>query len=152
MSSSSEDQTIREAIGGIIAAAQSDAVVYPWNALSHDLKQWPGLFGTDRYGWIIRRRSQPADRKNAQRDKRKPVYEILGFDKFRVGKRSNNSADDFAQKWQSVYDAIKAEPHLGLEGTVEWHELLQLELDTTIKCGEETLHFSQNRLTVHLCC
>jgi hypothetical protein len=150
--SSSEDQTIREAIAGLISAAEPAAIVYSWNALSHNLTEWPGLFGEARHGYIVRRISQPADRKNAQRDKRHPVYELLQFDKFRVGKKSDNSTDDSAEKWQTVYNAIKAEPHLGLEGTVEYHELLQLELDTTIKCGEETLQFKRGRLPVHLCC
>lgn len=40
------DQQIREAIAAIIDGATTDAVVYRWNALSHNLSEYPGLFRT----------------------------------------------------------------------------------------------------------
>jgi hypothetical protein len=150
--SSSEDQTIRVAIGGLIAAAQSSAVVYAWNVLSHNLSDWPGLFGANRFGAVIKRVTQLADRKNASRDKRHETYDIWAFYKFRPGKTGDNSDDEFAQICQSIYDAIKASPHLGLDTLVEYHELVQWIQVTTIRCGEETLHYAAGRLKVNLCC
>lgn len=147
----SDDQTTREAIGGLIAAVQPDAQVYPWNVLCHDLNDWPGLFGPGRIGYVIKRAAQSAERKNATRDRRHADYSVLCFLKFTPGKLGVNSDENFAERLSRVYDAIKAQPKLGL-GIVEYHELLQYKMITTIKCGEETLHFADGSLRVTYCC
>lgn len=147
-----DDKNIRTAIGELIATAQPAAKVYPWNALSHKITEWPGLFPKEtRHGWVIKRSAESADRKNATRDKKHETYDVLGFYKFVTGKLGDNSDDEFSEICSSVYDAIKAEPRLDLD-LVEYHELLQFVLITTIKCGEETLHFAQGKLEVTLCC
>lgn len=148
------DKNIRAAIADLITSATTDAKVYPWNVLTHDLSEWPGLFrGTERvHGWVVKRSSMPSERKNASRDRRTFVYDIWGYYGFRSGKTGDNSDDEFAEICDDVYDAVKAEPRLGFESDVEYHELLQVVNLTTIDCGEETLHFCQARLTVHLCC
>lgn len=151
------DKQIRIKIGGVITAAYATAIVYPWNVLSHRLDEWPGLFrmsagGT--HGWIIKRSAAGNEWKQLSglRDRRKWTYDVWGFYGFRSGKTSDNSDNEFGEIWDTVYEAIKAKPTLDFEGTVEWHELLQLVNMTTIRTGEETLHFAQGRLAVHLCC
>lgn len=149
------DIQIRAKAGLIISAAYPTARVYSWNALSHDLADWPGLFRTTdskTHGWIIRRVAQPSEWKNPQRDRQKPEYDIYGFYKFRSGKLGDNSDDEFALIWDTVYEAFKAAPRLNFDTVVERHDLLQLVRLTTINTGEETLHFAQGRLKVHLCC
>lgn len=128
--------------------------VYPWNALSHNLSEWPGLFRSSgvTHGWIIKRVNSPSERKTAQIDRRSFTYDIWGFYGFRSGSRSDNSDNEFANIIDGVYDEIKARPRLNFESDVERHDLLQVLNLTTIDCGEETLHFCQARLTVHLCC
>jgi hypothetical protein len=154
------DKLIRDAIGTLIttAFAAADppivAKVYPWNVLSHQLNDWPGLFTTGSviHGWVIKGTPLEAERKNAQRDRVTLEYDIWGFYEFRSGKSGDNSDDEFAVIRAKVYNAIKAEPRLDLENEVEYHELLQFARATTIDCGETTLHFAQGKLTVHLCC
>ncbi len=146
------DQQIRAAIAELFTAALPDSKVYPWNALSHELADWPGLFGSPREGWIIKQAAQPAERKNASRDRLELIYDIWGFYEFRSGKAGDNSDDEFAVIRAKAYNAIKAEPRLGFDNDVERHDLLQYQRITTLDCGEETLHFAQGRLKVHLCC
>lgn len=148
------DKQIRDKIAGLIAAEYEDAKVYGWNALSHQLGDWPGLFRTDdgTHGWIIKRAQTATEWKSIGRDRRKWTYDIWGFYGFESGQASDNSDNEFAEICDTVYEAIKAEPRLDFEGTVEMHELLQFAAITTINTGEETLHFVRGRLTVHLCC
>lgn len=155
------DEQIRGAIGTILTGAfgaASPAItaqVYPWNVLSHELTEWPALFelaAGGRHGWVIKRVGQRAERKNAQRDKQTNIYDLWGFYSFRSGKKNDNSDDEFARICGVVYDAIKAQPRLGFDNLVEWHELLQFDRITWVDCGEETLHFAPGRLVVHLCC
>lgn len=150
------DKQIREKIGEIIKTAYPDAVVYAWNALSHKLGDWPGLFQTDDgiHGWIIKRSSHGSDWKqlNGHRDRRRPVYDIWGFYEFRTGKQSDNSDNEFGEICDTVYDELRKLPRLNFDGTVEMHELLQFVNITTMNVGEKTLHFAQGRLTVLLCC
>jgi hypothetical protein len=148
------DKQIRLAIKQIIKTLYPEAQVYAWNALSHDLGEWPGLFRTASgatHGWIIKRAAVNAEWKNPQRDRRSAGYDVWGFYGFAAGNENENSDNDFAVILDAVYEAIKAEPGLGLEG-VERHGLLQVAANTTIETGEETLHFAQCRLEVQLCC
>lgn len=148
-----DDKTIRTAIGSLISDVQPDAKVYPFNVLSHSLNEWPGLFTAEtRHGWVIKRVAQAAERKNAQRDRKRLDYDIWGFYKFRSGKIGDNSDDTFAEICSTVYEQIKDEPRLDIESVVERHDLVQFVRITTIDCGEETLHFAQGRLNVYLCC
>lgn len=152
------DAQIRAAIKAIIKGAQPDAIVYPWNALSHDLTEWAGLFRTPTgvHGWIIKRAALKGDwAKNGGRDKKTVPYDVWGFYKFRSGEGVTelvNSDNEFADVCDSVYEAFKQAPRLNFDRTIERHDLLQFAAITTIDCGEETLHFAQGRLTVHLCC
>lgn len=146
------DKQIRNAIADLIKAEHADAQVYGWNALTHDLGEWPGLFGSPRHGWIIKRASQEAERKNASRDRVTLVYDIWGFYEYQTGTTAANSDDEFAVILAKTYNALKAEPRLGFENDIERHLLLQYQRITTLNCGEETLHFAQGRLRVELCC
>jgi hypothetical protein len=156
MSSESEDKTIRDAIKTVIAAAADGARIYAWNVLSHDLADWPGLFETEeggRHGWVIKRAAGDAKWKgNYQRARLWHDYDLLGFYGFRSGKEGDNSDDEFGEICDDVFAALKAAPRLGLDATIEEHELLQWQRITTINCGEETLHYAEGRLRVLLCC
>jgi len=151
------DQAIREKIAELLAAVHTDAHVYGWNVLNHQLAEWPGLFRSPTvanrtHGWVVRRVLQTADRKTYHRDRIELEYEVLGFYGFRSGKAGDNSDEEFAVITAKTYNAINAEPRLTFENDVEKHDLLQYRQLTTIKCGEETLHLAQGRLKVHLCC
>lgn len=152
------DKEIRAAIKAVIKSEQPEAVVYPWNALSHDLKEWAGLFRTasgGTHGWIIKRAALNGAWKNGRRDKKAVPYDVWGFYLFRSGEgvtEADNSDNEFAAICDSIYEAFKENPRLGFDNTVEGHDLLQYAALTTINCGEETLHFAQGRLVVHLCC
>lgn len=150
------EKQIRVAIGSLITGVlTTTAKVWTWNVLNHRLDEWPGLFrvnATATHGWVIRNITQPAERKNAQRDRITLDYDVLGFYAFRSGKTGDNSDDEFSVIRAKVYNAIKASPRLNFDNEVEYHELLQWNVITTIKCGEETLHYAQGRLRVHLCC
>jgi hypothetical protein len=145
------DQEVRHAIKGIISAAATGAAVYEWNVLSHDLAEWPGLFGIPRHGWIIKRAAVESTWKNATKERPIWTYDIWGFYAFRSGKEGDNSDDEFAVILDAVSGGFKAKPTLEL-AEVEKHELLQVISNTTIDCGEETLHLAQCRLKVHICC
>ncbi|MEZ5421851.1 MAG: hypothetical protein R2682_01995 [Pyrinomonadaceae bacterium] len=147
------DQSVRHAIKNLIATAQPAATVYEWNALSHDLATWPGLFrtATGTHGWLIKRTSMESEWKHGGRQRPRWIYDIWGFYGFRSGKEGDNSDDEFSAVVASIAEALRATPTLELD-EVERHELLQADRLTTIDCGEETLHFAQCRLTVHICC
>jgi hypothetical protein len=150
------DKQIRLASKPVITSSYPTAVVFPWNALSHNLLEWPGMFRTTdgkTHGWIIKRSDTNADWKSfLQRDRRKYEYDWLGFYGFRPGKEGDNSDDEWGEICDTIYENLKPLYNLGLDGIVERHDLLQYRTITTINCGEETLHFAQGRLTVHLCC
>ncbi len=148
------DQAIRTAIKSIIKAIYSTAQIYSFNALSHELTEWPGLFRTTddkTHGWIIKRAAKSSTWKNPQRDRQQLDFDVWAFYKFTAGKDDDNSDSEFGIICDSVYAALKAKPTLDVAG-VERHDLLQFLRFTTVQCGEETLHFAQGRLTVHLCC
>ena len=152
------DKRIRLAVKPTIATPYPTAKIFVWNALSHDLGEWPGLLrATDfaaskrTHGWIIKRVENAATRQNAQRDRRVWTYDVWGFYGFRSGRESDNSDLEWSEITDTVYDSVKAAYNFGLDGEVENHDLLQFVKHTTIDCGEETLHFSHGRLTVHLC-
>lgn len=148
------DLDVRHAIKIMIAGAQPDARIYEWNALSHDLAAWPGLFRTvtgKTHGWLIKRASIATVWKHAGRERPQWIYDIWGFYKFRSGKEGDNSDDEFSAIVASIAEALKLKPTLEL-AEVERHDLLQADQLTTIDCGEETLHFARCRLTVHICC
>ena len=63
-----------------------------------------------------------------------------------------NSDNEFGEILDSVYEAFNLSPRLGFNQTVEYHDLLQFPRITTLESGEETLHFAQGRLVIHLCC
>ncbi len=146
------DKQVREAISAIIETDQPTAKIYNWNALSHNLAEWPGLFrvagGT--HGWVIKRIGGRSEWKNAVRDRKKWIYDIWGFYGFRAGKTADNSDEEFAEIVDSVYKALKLKPTLDLPEAQ--HELMQIAALTTIYCGEEVLHFCQGRLEVDVCC
>ena len=148
------DAEIRQKLKDLILAAQPTAVVYGWNALSHQLSEWPGMFRTDdggTHGWIVKRTGYPSEWKNPRRIRRFFVYDVWGFYGFRSGKEGDNSDEEFSLICQGVHDAIAAEPKLGFD-CVDEHELLQFDLITTMDCGEETLHWAKGQLKVRLCC
>jgi hypothetical protein len=149
------DSQVRAAIKGIIAATQTTARIWPYNALSHNLAEWPGMFrmavgGT--HGWIIKRSALSSVWKHGGADRKVWIYDIWGFYGFRTGKESDNSDDEWAVIIDAVAAGLKGEPRLGIDAEVERHDLLQVEANTTIDCGEETLHLGRCRLMVHLCC
>lgn len=149
------DKLIRLAVKGIIKTLYPNAQIYAWNALSHNIGEWAGMFRTTdgkTHGWIIKRSRTSGERRNAQRDKKTFAYDVWGFYGFSTGNENVNSDNDFADVTDSIYEAVKAAHNLGLPGTVEYHELLQFPAITTLESGEETLHFAQGRLVVHLCC
>lgn len=148
------DKQIRLAIKQIISALYPGARVFAWNALSHDLGEWPGMFRDQdgkTHGWIVKRAATRAEWKNPQRDRKTAVYDIWGFYGFAAGNENDNSDNEFALIVDAVCDAIKSSPTLDVSG-VERHGLLQIAAITTIDTGEETLHFAQGRLEVSLCC
>ena len=148
------DKQIRLALKQIISSLYPDAQVFAWNALSHDLGEWAGMFRSPAgitHGWIIKRSAERAEWKNGRRDRKTAVYDVWGFYGFTAGNEEENSDNDFALIVDAVYEAIKSAPALDLAG-VEGHGLLQLAAVTTIDTGEETLHFAQGRLEVQLCC
>lgn len=149
------DKQIRIKIRDLMIAAYPTAMIYSWNALSHQLAEWPGLFRTSddkTHGWIIKRANAASTWKTIGRDRPVWIYDIWGFYGFRSGKQSDNSDNEFAEICDTMFLAIKADPRLDFEGTVEKHELLQFVSITTMNTGEETLHFAQGRLEVILCC
>ncbi len=155
--SNDTDKQIRLAIKAVgIAPSYPEAAVYPWNALSHDIAEWPGLFRTDddtTHGWIIKRSGTASNwRTFMQKVNRSWAYDLFGFYGFRSGMQGDNSDDEWGEILDTVWANIKASYNLGLEGVVERHELLQFASITTIDTGEETLHFAHGRLTVELCC
>jgi hypothetical protein len=151
-----DDRQIRDAVKTIIQPAYPAAVIFPWNALSHNLGDWPGLFrvpdGSKVHGWIIKRAAAAGEWKNIRRTRQVAEYDVWGFYSFRTGKASDNSDDEFGLVTDAAYDALAAKPTLDLDGVVDKHDLLQYQRITTLNCGEETLHFAQGRLRVHLCC
>lgn len=150
----SKDQEIRLAIKGLIKGLYPDAHVFSWNALSHKLGEWPGLFTNENgeiHGWIIKRRGTTSSWKSGRRDRRMLKYDVWAFYKYETGKEDDNSDNVFGEIIDAVYDALKENPTLEV-GEVEGHELLQLVNNTTIDTGEITLHFAQHQLDVRLCC
>lgn len=148
------DAQVRQAAKGIITAAYPAAMVYGWNVLSHDLREWPGLFrmaDANTHGWIIKRNGAESAWKRLNADRSFWIYDIWGFYGFRSGKETDNSDEEFATILQTVYDGFKAKPTLDV-AEIEEHELLQYDLITTIDCGEETLHWAKGKLRVRLCC
>jgi hypothetical protein len=148
------DTQIRLALKQLIKGLYPDAPVFAWNALSHDLGEWPGMFRTSSggtHGWIIKRAAGRAAWKNGRRDRKEAIYDVWGFYAFNSGNENDNSDNELSEIVDAIYEAIKAVPTLEV-GEVEGHDLLQLEKNTTIETGEETLHFAQCRLCVHLCC
>lgn len=152
------DTQVRTAIKTIIAAGQTTATIWPYNALSHNLAEWPGMlratdFATSAktHGWIIKRASFTSERKNQVLERRVWIYDIWGFYGFRTGTETDNSDNEWAVIVDAVAAALKAKPTLDL-AELEKHDLLQVESITTIDCGEETLHLARCRLTVRLCC
>jgi hypothetical protein len=148
------DKQIRLAIKQIIKTLYPAAQVFAWNALSHDLGEWPGMFRTASgatHGWIIKRSAARSEWKNPQRDRKTAVYDVWGFYGFSAGNENENSDNEFAEIVDAVCESIKAVPALDVAG-VERHGLLQIAAITTIDTGEETLHFAQGRLEVQLCC
>jgi hypothetical protein len=149
------DQEVRAAIKGIIDAATTGATVWSYNVLSHDLNEWPGLFPlTDgkRHGWIIKRSKIETEWKHGGRERPVWIYDIWGFYGFRTGKEDDNSDNEFAVIIDAISAGFRAEPRLGIDDEVERHELLQVLINSTIDCGEETLHIAQCKLRVRLCC
>lgn len=149
------DEQIRGKQRELIIASYATAKVWPYNALSHQLSEWPGMFRVSSsvtHGWIIKRAKVDAEWKNVPRDRRFMEYDVWGFYGFRTGKIGDNSDDEFAEICDTIYLAYKAAPTLNFDGTVEKHDLLQFSRITTINCGEETLHFAQGRINVRLCC
>jgi len=147
------DEEVRHAIKGIVAAAATGAQVYEWNVLSHELAEWPGLFGTARHGWIIKRVEIETKWKNIGGQRCIPTwtYDIWGFYGFRSGAEGDNSDDEFSVIVDAVGTALKAKPTLDL-AEVEKHDLLQVLRNTTINCGQEVMHLAQCRLKVLICC
>lgn len=149
------DKQIRLAIKPLITISYAGAMVYPWNVLSHKLKEWPALFRMTNgsvHGWIIKRAETQSEWKNvAKRDRQSWPYDVLGFYGFRSGKQGDNSDDEFGEICDTVYENIRVSYNLGLDAIVEKHDLLQYRRLTTFNCGEETLHFAHGRLNVHLC-
>ncbi len=149
------DSEIRAAIKQVIIGAYPNARVYSWNALSHKLNEWAGMFRcTDgkTHGWIIKRAATQSTWKNAAKDRTQARYDIWGFYGFRHGKDADNSDNEFSEVLDTIFDSFKDAPRLNFDNYVEKHDLLQFPVITTIESGEETLHFAQGRLTVHLCC
>lgn len=153
------DKQIRIKIRDIMIVPYPTAMIYSWNALSHQLAEWPGLFRTSDFatsgkthGWIIKRSNAGGEWKTIGRDRRRWTYDIWGFYGFRSGRQADNSDNEFAEICDTMYEGLKAEPRLAFDGTVEMHELLQFVNVTTMSTGEETLHFAQGRLTALLCC
>lgn len=152
------DKQIRLAIKQIIKAAYPTAQVYAWNALSHDIDEWAGMFRTSdgkTHGWIIKRAAVKSDWKNGKRSRQQFFYDVWGFYGFKTGEGITelaNSDNEFAEILDVIYEGFKASPRLEFDATVETHDLLQYAAITTIQSGEEILHFAQGRLVVHLCC
>ncbi len=150
------DKTIRNKIKAILQPSYPEAVIYPFNALSHDSSDWPGLLrkadGTT-HGWIIKRSESASSFKTPVKTRDVYAYDLWAFYTFRAGaSETNNSDDEFGQILDTAFEDLKAKPILDLDGMVDRHELLQFARITTVNCGEETLHFAQGRLSVHLCC
>jgi hypothetical protein len=169
------DASIRPAIAAIIFASQNRAQVYSWNALSHDLTDWPALFYLEAtensfdigpgglpvfvpglpavtHGWIVKRAGTQVRPLPGNRQQAAFIYDVWGFYGFRVGQEGDNSDEEFGVICDAVAAAFAAAPQLNLPGGIRNHDLLQFASITTLRCGEETLHFAQGRLTVHLCC
>lgn len=148
------DKLIRLAVKQLIKNLYPTAQVFAWNALSHDIDEWAGMFRTaddKTHGWIIKRAALSATWKNGQRDRKSVAYDVWGFYKFENGNETTNSDNDFAEITDAVYEALKQTPRLNVD-EVEGHDLLQYVRLTTLVSGEETLHFAQGRLNVRLCC
>lgn len=152
------DEQIRKAIKAIIIAEYSTARIYPYNALSHNVNEWAGLFRCvdgKTFGVIIKRAALKGEWKNGHRDRRQYPYDIWIFYGERSGEgvtEDDNSDNEFGEILDTIYEKFKSEPRLGFDETVETHDLLQYAAITTLKSGEETLHFAQGRLNVRLCC
>jgi hypothetical protein len=153
------DKQIRLAIKELIKNLYFNAQIYAWNALSHDINEWAGMFRCPKddntHGWIIKRAALQGTRKNARRDKKTLVYDVWGFYKFKTDETTNemsNSDNEFGEITDAIYEVVKDSHNLNLSGLVEYHDLIQFPSITTLKSGEETLHFAQGRLVVHLCC
>lgn len=150
------DKTVRAQIKAILQPAYASAVIYPSNALSRDITDSPALFRTTAgtvHGWLIIRSESSSEFKTPVKTRDVYDYTVLAFYGFRPGgTEASNSDDEFGEILDTAFENLKAKPTLDLDGVVDRHELLQFDKITTINCGEETLHFAQGRLTVHLCC
>lgn len=153
------DKQIRSAIKQIMIADYPTARIYPFNALSHDIAEWAGMFRTSdgkTFGAVIKRAGLKGEWKNlGHRDRRSFPYDIWIFYGARFGEgvtENSNSDNEFAEILDTYYESFKAASNLNLPGVVETHDLLQYLAITTLESGEETLHFAQGRLNVRLCC
>lgn len=148
------DQEVKDAIKTIIAAACADAVIWPYNALSHQISEWPAMFrrATDGMveGWVIMRTRISGEWKNASREKAVWQYTLLGLYGFRTGDQSSNSDKEFGVKLDAIRAGFRAKPTLDIQ-CVEKHDLLQIMANTTVDCGEETVHLANCGLAVHVC-
>lgn len=146
------DEEARTAIKAVIAGADPSGVIWPYNALSHQLDEWPGLFGQDGHGWIIKRKSIETEWKGSgNRERQFWTYDIWGLYPFRTGKEGDNSDDEFSVLVDAVQAAFVASPTLDLDW-MERHELLQVDTISTVNCGEVTMHIALGRLKLRLCC
>lgn len=152
------DKQIRLAAKEIIKDRYPTIQGFAWNALSHDVSEWAGMFRTEdekTFGFIVKRGSFKGEWKNGQRDRNKAVYDIWIFYGFRADEdvtEADNSDNEFGEILDVIYEDFKTAYNLNLPGIVERHELLEYTRITTLLSGEETLHFAQGRLIVHLCC
>lgn len=151
-----KDKTVRNKIKAILQPSYATAVIYPFNALSHERSDWPALLrktdGTV-HGWIIKRAESASTFKTPVKTRDVYEYDLWAFYSFRANaSETSNSDDEFGEILDTAFEALKAKPILDLDGVVDRHDLLQFARITTINCGEETLHFAQGRLSVHLCC
>lgn len=148
-----EDEQIRNSCRGLILGQYPTDRVWPYLVLGHEASEWPALLRADDgivRGWMIFRTGAVADWKNNQRDRRFFSYGIWAFYAFRSGKIGDNSDREFNERLDTVYGEFKSAPTLNLQFVAQ-HNLLQWQRITTVKTGEEILHWAEGSLRVELC-
>lgn len=150
------DLQIRKKIKEYILEIDSNAKIYPYNALTHDVASWANLFKSSpkKHGWIIVRKGFGSEWNRGYQSKDTYKYDVWGFYGFYQFCENDNSDNEFSAILDQLQTKLKAKPQLDLSNIKE-HKLLQLPdggIDATIRSGNEQLHFAPCTLEVELCC
>lgn len=144
------DAQIREAIETVLNAKTTNAVVFPWWALSHRPEHWPGQLvssaESDRvHGYVVTRSLTDGERKNPQCVTRSFNYDIWGFHFYETGTRTANTDFAFNAELDAISDAFIIAS--SLPPALARAEPPSFRVDLNV-FGGEMLHYAIGRLVV----